>query len=780
MFRSPPGRPDDQSSVRRNAMRLIIQLLVLLLALVGSLLLWRAHAGPPGRSLRTTSLPTMLAAALGIGHAASEKRKPNRLIHEKSPYLLQHAYNPVDWYAWGEEAFARARREDKPIFLSIGYSTCHWCHVMERESFENDSVAAVLNRYFVCIKVDREERPDVDRIYMTAMQAMGMGGGWPLNVFLTPDLHPFFGGTYFPPGAAIAGAAGSGRPGLMEIAPQVHEAWVSQRAAIEESGRRVIDALDSLRTPEAGSTDRLALFDSCAAALAASADPQHGGFGNAPKFPSIVNLDFLMRYWARDPAGHAGARELAVRQLEAMAAGGIHDHLGGGFHRYSTDREWLVPHFEKMLYDQAQIAWAFVEAYQATGRAEFAETARDIFAYVKRDLTSPDGAFWSAEDADSEGEEGKFYVWTPRELETALGKDDAVLAGDWFDVTPHGNFEHGASILHRVHTLDDFAARHHLSPSVVRARLEHARAALLDARSKRIRPYRDDKVIAAWNGLMISALARGARALDDPSLAEAASRAGEFAWTRLYDAKSGAMKRRWRDGEAAGAGQLDDYASIAFGYADLYQATLDPKWLERAAAITGAMIARFYDEKDGAFFESPAGDPSIAVRMKDDFDGAEIAGNSIAAFVTQQLAVLLDRPDWREKAHRTFDYYARRLHGHAVAMPRMLVAMDLEQSAPRHIVIAGDPAAADTRAMVHEFNRRFLPHDQILLVAPGASEKRLARLVPFTVSLTPKDGKATAYVCVNYACQLPITKLDAFTTQLDARPQTTFAAGGGR
>ena len=780
MFRSPPRKPEDQSSVRRNALRLAFQLLVLVLALIGSLLLWRSHAGPPGSSGRTTALPPLLAAVLGVGHAANEKRKPNRLIHEKSPYLLQHAYNPVDWYAWGEEAFARARREDKPIFLSIGYSTCHWCHVMERESFENDEVAAALNQYFVCIKVDREERPDVDRIYMTAMQAMGMGGGWPLNVFLTPELHPFFGGTYFPPGAKFSGAAGGGRAGLLEIAPQVHEAWATQRAAVEESGRRVIDALDSLRTPEGGSTDRLALFDSCATSLAASADSEHGGFGNAPKFPSIVNLDFLMRYWARDPTGHAGAREMALRQLEAMAAGGIHDQLGGGFHRYSTDREWLAPHFEKMLYDQAQIAWAYLEAYQTTGRAEFAETARDVFAYVKRDLTSPEGAFWSAEDADSEGEEGKFYVWTPRELEAVLGKDDAALAGDWFDVTPHGNFEHGTSILRRVRALDDFAARHHLAPAEAGARIERARAALLEARSKRIRPYRDDKVIAAWNGLMISALARGARALDDPSLAEAAARAGEFAWTRLYDAKHGEMKRRWREGEAAGAGQLDDYASIAFGYSDLYQATLDPKWLERAASVTEAMIARFYDEKDGAFFESPAGDPSIAVRMKDDFDGAEIAGNSIAAYVTQQLAVLLDRPDWREKAHRTFDYYARRLGGHAVAMPRMLVAMDLEQAVPRHIVIAGDPAAADTRAMVREFNRRFLPHDQILLVAPGESAKHLAKLVPFTASLASKDGKATAYVCVNYACQLPVTDASAFAAQLDARPQPALAAGGGR
>ena len=675
----------------------------------------------------------------------THRRKPNHLIHEKSPYLLQHAYNPVDWYPWGREAFDRARREDKPIFLSIGYSTCHWCHVMERESFENDSVAELLNRYYIAIKVDREERPDVDRVYMTAMQAMGMGGGWPLNVFLTPERQPFFGGTYFPPDTRL------GRPGLLQLLPRVHQAWMEQRAEIEESGAKVIAALAGLGASQAGSTERDALFTGCYDGLARAFDATRGGFGNAPKFPSIVNLNFLLRYWDHDRGGHAHAREMVLRQLDAMRAGGIHDHLGGGFHRYSTDADWLVPHFEKMLYDQAQLAWAYLEGYQVTGRPEYAATARDLFAYVARDLSAPEGGFYSAEDADSEGEEGTFYVWTPAGIAQVLGPEDAVLFDHRYGVTAQGNFERGTTILHEAHTLEEIAQAFKLGTAEAAKRLEGARRKLFEARAKRVRPHRDDKVLTAWNGLMISAYARGYRVLGDEALRVRAERAAEFVWNTLRDPRSGTLSRRWREGEAAEPGQLDDYAYYALGLIDLYGATFDPRWLERAIEVTRAQLSRFWDEQNAGFFESPAGDPYLSLRMKDDFDGAEIAGNSIAALNLQTLAVLLDDADWRGKARRTLDFYAARLRGHPMAMPQMLVAMDLEGATPRHIVIAGDTGREDTRAMVGEFNRRFLPHDELLVADGGARQAALAKLAPFIAPLTAPRGKAAAYVCVDYA-----------------------------
>ena len=736
-----------------------------LFALAALAAVWLVRARLSGRPAQ--SLAALAATVAGGAQAPHERRKPNRLAQEKSPYLLQHAYNPVDWYPWGEEAFEKARREDKPIFLSIGYSTCHWCHVMERESFEDDSVAALLNRDFVAIKVDREERPDVDRLYMTAMQAMGMGGGWPLNAFLTPDLEPFYGGTYFPPRTTM------GRPGLMDVLPRVHEAWTSHKDQVQASGRGVIEALDSLAAPEGQAADRESLFAQCERHLALAYDAERGGFSQAPKFPSIVNLNFLVRWWARDPQAHAGALAMVRRQLDAMRAGGIHDHLGGGFHRYSTDREWLVPHFEKMLYDQAQIAWAYLEGYQATGEAAYAATARDIFAYVSRDLSAPEGGFYSAEDADSEGEEGRFYVWTPEEIERIAGADDARPFMLRYGVTKDGNFEHRTSILHETLALEEAAARAQLEVEEARARIERARAKLFAARERRVRPHRDDKVLTAWNGLMISAFARGARVLADDALRARAERAAGFVWEHLRDARTGALERRWREGEASVPGQLDDHAYYVLGLVDLYQAGHDPVWLERAAAITDAMVARFWDDKDGGFFESPEGDSRIRVRMKDGFDGAEMAGNSIAALDLELLGRLLDRRDWQEKARRTFDYHARKLATGAAAMPQMLVAMELASATPRHIVIAGEAGRADTRAMIAAYDRRFLPHDLLLLADGGARQRALARLAPFVAPLSRRNGRATAYVCENYACRLPTDDLAAFTAQLDERASTT-------
>jgi uncharacterized protein YyaL (SSP411 family) len=685
----------------------------------------------------------------------------NRLAREKSPYLLQHAHNPVDWYPWGDEAFAKARDEDKPIFLSIGYSTCHWCHVMERESFESAEVAALLNQWFVPIKVDREERPDVDRVHMTAMQALGMGGGWPLNVFLTPALEPFFGGTYFPPHDL------PGRIGMITLLPRVAEAWRDQRAQIEHTGTELLRALATLDAPAGDGPTHERLVDACYEQLQRFHDPVQGGFGDAPKFPSTVNLDFLNRVAHRDPSRRDTALAIVTRQLDSMAAGGIHDHLGGGFHRYATDATWLVPHFEKMLYDQALIASAFVEGFQLTGNPRYAEVARGIFAYVARDLTSPEGAFFSAEDADSEGEEGRFYVWTPDEIASLLPPEEAALFEDRYGVTPHGNFEHRTTILSEVRPVADVAARHGLDEATAAERIARANQTLLAVRGKRERPGLDDKVITAWNGLMISACARGARALGASEPAQQATRAAEFLIERMFDSGTGTLRRRWRDGEAAGTGQLDDYANLARGLIDLHQATHDPKWLELAIALTEVQNAHFWDDTNGGWFESPAGDPSIRVRMKDGFDGAEVAGNSTAAHNLQLLGVLLDRADWRAMAARTFRYYAGRLERSPTAMPRMLSAMMLADDGTRHVVVAGPRDAGETRAMIREFDRRFLP-DDLLLSVDAASRDAIARIAPFTASLANGAGGVTAFVCTDYACRLPVHEPQAFGAQLDS------------
>ena len=680
---------------------------------------------------------------------------PNRLVREKSPYLLQHAMNPVDWYPWGEEAFARARELDRPIFLSIGYSTCHWCHVMERESFENREIAELLNAHFVCIKVDREERPDVDRVYMTAMQAMRMGGGWPLNVFLTPALQPFFGGTYFPP------ASRRGMPGLDDVLAHVHGAWLEKRDAIERSGAQVLELLRSMAEPGEGAAPYARLADECADALARSHDEAEGGFGSSPKFPSTVNLNFLWRYWAADPAGRPAARHMPLRQLEAMRVGGIHDHVGGGFHRYSTDREWLVPHFEKMRYDQALILDAFVDGWLVTRDERWAAVARGIVEYVLHDLTSEGGAFFCGEDADSEGEEGLFYVWTPEQLVSALGVERARVVAEHWDLTPQGNFEKGASILHEVREPDAAAT----------AVLAEARPVLLAARSQRPRPHLDDKVLTAWNGMMIAALARASRALGEPAWADAAVRAAEFAWKALRDEPSGALHRRWREGEVGEAGQLDDYAHLSRGYLELFAATHDARWLTRAVQLADAMLARLWDEEHGACFESPADASGVTVRMKDGFDGAETAGNSIAAGVLLRLARLTAREDLEVKATRTLDYYATRLSGSAVAMPQLVAVMLQAEQPPRHVVIAGE-MSPERDALLAVYDRSFRPFEDVIVV-DEASRPELAALGSFAASLPARDGRATAYVCVNRACQLPVTDPAAFAAQLSSTGENT-------
>ena len=726
----------------------------------------RAAESTRGRSARANAQPATTDASTSPAPEPAPPAAGNRLAQEKSPYLLQHAGNPVDWFPWGEEAFARARREDKPIFLSIGYSTCHWCHVMERESFMDDEVAVLLNRDFVPVKVDREERPDVDRVYMTAMQALGQGGGWPLNVFLTPLLRPFWGGTYFPPRSAY------GRAGLVELLPRLAEAWREQRAQVEGTGEQVMTLLGSLARAGGEPRATLELGDVCAAFLERQHDEVFGGFGGAPKFPSPANMHFLLRRWARGARNAETARRMVLAQLEAMRANGLHDHLGGGFHRYATDRQWRIPHFEKMLYDQALLADLYVDAFRATGEARWADTARGVFEYVARDLTSPEGPFLSAEDADSEGEEGRFYVWTPAALRDVLGEEVAALFARHFGVTDKGNFEHGATVLH--------LAQHASEPATV-ARLDAARAKLLAARGKRVRPHRDDKVVTAWNGLMIAALANGARAFGAPELAERAARAAEFAWRHLR-AADGSLLRRWRDGEAACAGQLDDHAYFAHGCLELFLATHEPVWLERAAALADSLAARFRDDADGGFFDSPAeeaGGPRAGTaggagaagglpRLKDGHDGAELAGNSIATEVLWRIGALLERPDWTALAGHSFDFHARRLATAPWAMPRMVVAMERAAAPPVHLVIAGEPGRDDTRALLDVFESRLRADTDLVLVSP-ANRGALATLAPFAAALPARDGRATAYLCVDRACHAPTHEPAELAALLDAR-----------
>ena len=686
--------------------------------------------------------------------------RTNRLAHEKSPYLLQHASNPVDWYPWGSEAFTRARAEDKPIFLSIGYSTCHWCHVMERESFVDDDVAALLNAHFIPVKVDREERPDVDRLYMSAMQALGQGGGWPLNVFLTPELEPFWGGTYFPPSTTM------GRPGLMQLLPRLAQAWRDQREQVEGTGEQVMAFLASMGAPSGEARAAAELADACAVFLERQHDDACGGFGGAPKFPSPGNLYFLFRRWARGATGAERARRMVLAQLGAMRDNGLHDHLGGGFHRYATDREWRIPHFEKMLYDQALLADAYLDGFRATGDVRWAGTARGVFEYVARDLTSPEGAFWSAEDADSEGEEGRFYAWTPAQLRDELGGDAAALFAYRYGVTERGNFEHGTTVLYEAHTLADAARTRSVSALETEQELGIARAVMLRAREKRVRPHLDDKVITAWNGLMIAALAYGARTLNDPDYAERAVRAAEFVWHRLR-AADGSLLRRFRDGESAFAGQLDDHAYYSRACLELFVATHEPVWLERAAAVTEVMLARFWDDADGALFESPADAEGVAVRLKAGFDGAELAGNSVAAEVLWRLGALLERPDWTAHAKRSVSYHARRVAAAPWAMPRMVAVMERGAASPGHVVIVGPREREDTRALVAVFESR-LRADDDLVVVDEWNREALRKWAPFAAALPMCEERATAYVCIDHACRQPVHSPEALAALLDA------------
>lgn len=704
--------------------------------------------------------------------------RANRLAREKSPYLLLHAHNPVDWFAWGEEAFEKARKENKPIFLSVGYYTCHWCHVMERESFSDAGIAEILNRHFVSIKLDREERPDVDRIYMTYVQAATGSGGWPMSVFLTPDLKPFFGGTYWPPGDAY------GRPGFRSILARIAEAWEHKGEAVKQAAEQAISMLEQVSSAAvAGGQLNQGTLDAAFRQIRVSYDQAHGGFGDAPKFPRPVILNFLLRYYSR--TGTRAALDMVLHTLHAMADGGIHDHLGGGFHRYSTDARWHVPHFEKMLYDQAQLAISYVEAYQITREAFYAETARDILDFVHAEMRAPEGGFYSAQDADSllhqgstEHGEGAFYVWEADEIAEWLGPEAASILNFVFGVEPEGNvppeqdfrqeFTH-ENVLYLRHTIQEAAKQFGKRESEVRALLAESRRKLFEVRAKRPRPPTDDKIITAWNGLMISAFARAGATLGEPRYLEAASGAAQMIASRLKGAEPGTLKRRYRQGEAAIDGFLDDYAFLIQGLLDLYEAAFDVQWLAWAIELQETQDRLFWDSKAGGYFGTTGDDPSVLVRTREDYDGAEPSPNSVAAMNLLRLGEMTARKDFRENAERTLAVFARRLETIPEAMPQMLASLDFSLSKLKQIVIAGEHNAADTGALLELVHERFIPNKILLLADGGEGQRHLAQWLPFIEGMSRLDGRATAYVCENYACQLPTSDPHALAGHLDPK-----------
>ena len=698
----------------------------------------------------------------------------NRLAHEKSPYLLQHAHNPVDWYPWGEEAFAKARRENKPIFLSVGYSTCHWCHVMAHESFESEEVAAIMNREFVNIKVDREERPDVDRVYMTFVQATTGGGGWPMSVWLTPDLKPFVGGTYFPPEERY------GQPGFKKVLERIATAWKENHENILEQGGKIVAALQESQPAAKGEAQiDAATLEAAYRQIDRSYDPKEGGFGNAPKFPRPVTLNFLTRFYARDPKGESSkhALEMDLFTLRKMAAGGMHDHIGGGFHRYSVDRYWHVPHFEKMLYDQAQLTVAYLDAFQITRDTQYESVARDILDYVARDMTSKEGGFFSAEDADSpvvagvgdpghgKTAEGAFYVWTKKEIDAALG-DAAEIFDFHYGVQAHGNAPEGSdphdefrgkNILIERHTISETAQRFKKREEEIAKFLAQSREKLFAIRVKRPRPHLDDKIIAAWNGLMISAYARAAQVLDDSRYLEIATRAANFLRRNLYEQKSKLLYRNYREGRSDIEGFADDYAFVIKALVDLYEASFDIEWLKLAVQLQETQDRLFFDDKNGGYFSTSGKDASVFLRMKDDNDGAEPAASSVAALNLLRLSQVRDDPQLTERARKTIDAFAATLSHFPSAMPQMLVALDFSLSKPRQIVIAGKKDAPETKALLKELHRHFLPKT-ILLLADGAEgQKYLGEKNEAIRTMSTVEGKSAAYVCESFTCKAPVT-----------------------
>lgn len=679
----------------------------------------------------------------------------NRLAQETSPYLLQHKDNPVDWYPWGEEAFARASSEDKPVFLSVGYSACHWCHVMAHESFEDEQTAAFLNERFVCIKVDREERPDVDSIYMRAVQAISGSGGWPMSVWLLPDGRPFYGGTYYPR------TARHGLPSFIQVLERIDQAFRESRAEVERDAGNLTRAISrriKLVDGQAEGPVEPGLLDVAFQAIAAQYDQVNGGFASQPKFPPSMTLELLLRLYTRH--GWQYALDMALHTLDRMAWGGMHDQIGGGFHRYSVDARWLVPHFEKMLYDNALLLRVYLYAYQVSGEARYLHTVDGIVDYLKREMIDPAGGFYSSQDADSEGVEGKFFVWSEDELRTALqGKAavDAVL--DYWGVTAGPNFE-GGNVLWVPDEPEAVAARRQMSARALLAEVEKARLLLLDRRKGRVEPGRDDKILAAWNGLMISSLAQVGRALDRQDVLQAASRAAEFIMKEMI--RDGRLLRSYKDGRARHNGYLEDYAFFLEGLIDLYQATFEARWFDRALALTETMIDLFWDDEDG-FYDTAKDHETLVVRPQEVTDNAVPSGVSSAVAVLLQMAILAGRQDWRQIADRVLARLAPAAQSYPLAFSYLASQVDFALSQPHEIALVGDPASEDMRALLEVIRRPYRPNQ---VVALRKVDEKADGPIPLLSGRGMVDGKATAYVCQNYVCRLPVTDAESLREQL--------------
>jgi hypothetical protein len=692
-------------------------------------------------------------------------RHSNRLAHEKSPYLLQHAHNPVDWYAWGDEAFAKARAEDKLVLVSIGYSTCHWCHVMERESFEDEETARVLNEHFVAIKVDREERPDVDKIYMDALHAMGQQGGWPLNMFTLPDGRPVAGGTYFPPQEA------HGRKSFRAVLDILRAAWAQQRQDLQQNAEaltahlRLQASLAADGSAAARAWDR-GPVDAAVALYKQTYDPKDGGFALQPqhKFPPSMGLMLLLRHHAR--TGDAQALAIVEHTLKRMLAGGIYDQLGGGLCRYSTDPQWVVPHFEKMLYDNALFVQALTEAYLVTGKPLYRMYAEDTIGYLRRDLGAPGGAFFSAEDADSEGEEGRFYVWTPREVAELLPEADARAAMAYWGIAPAGNFEHGTTILTATRPLAEVAGRLGIAKDALIDSLKRAQEQLLAARVQRVRPLRDDKILTSWNGLAISALAKAGRAFGEPGHVRAAERAARFVLAELRD-PSGRLLRRWRDGEARFKGYLADYTQMAVACLDLFETTCEPSWFDEALRLMGD-VNRLFRNESGPYFDTGSDADPLIARTTDGYDGVEPSGNSSAALAFLRLHAFGVRQGFDADALRIFSGFSRHLGQAGVSFPAMLAALDFHLAPPREVAILGALDAPGTGELLRAVRQRYLP-DTVVACADPAEAAALGGRIPLLASRHAIAGRPTAYDCRDMACQLPVQSAADLIAQL-ARP----------
>ncbi|HJT57283.1 MAG TPA: thioredoxin domain-containing protein [Ktedonobacteraceae bacterium] len=692
-----------------------------------------------------------------------QHKHTNRLIDETSPYLLQHAHNPVNWYPWGEEALQKAKQEDKPILLSVGYSACHWCHVMERESFENQDIAALMNAHFVSIKVDREERPDIDNIYMQAVQALTGQGGWPMTVFLTPDGRPYYGGTYYPPRDRRYGQ--QLMPGFVTVLRSMADAYEHRRQDVEEQANQVADYLKQRSTTplrqKAGAmsagTMPLAMLDNAARELAADFDPVHGGFGSAPKFPNTMSLEFLMRVYQHrqqgDIATNASRPELDIVEtsLQSMANGGIYDHLGGGFHRYSVDAEWLVPHFEKMLYDNALLSRIYLHAYLVTNNPSYSRVVEETLNYVMREMTSPEGGFYSTQDADSEGEEGKFYVWTVEEVRANLLPEDAPLFMAYYDVTTDGNFE-GKNILHVPQAPERVAEDAEVSLERLQDVLQRSREMLFKVREKRVKPGRDEKILTAWNGLMLRSFAEAARYLDRPDYLHVAENNAEFLLRELY--RDGRLLRSYKDGQARIKGYLEDYVFLAGGLLALYEASFHARWFAEARRLMDEAIALFADEQHGGFFDTGSDAEELVSRPKDIMDNATPAGNSVAADVLLRLAAFTGEESYRRRADDYLQPIADVMVQHPTAFGHALCALDFALSPVKEFAITGEPREADTRKLLDAINDRFLPNSVLACAGPG--DDGVIQAIPLLADRPLKDGKATAYVCQNFACQAPV------------------------